>query len=433
MEYQKIANLIDDNTLNQPSKFKTKNWIEINDESRGAYNVNSQIKFKTTMLKSSLCDYSDAYILVKGTSTVNNTAAQGAAANNTNKKVIFKNCAPFTNCISEINNTQIDNAKDIDIVMPMYNLIEYSDNYAKTTGSLWQYCKDIPARNANGEIIIFEENNTTDSFKFKAKITGQTGNGGTKNIEIMVPLKYLSNFWRTLEMPLINCEVNLILTWSSHCVLIATTVQNQTATFEITDTKLYVPVVTLSTQENTKFLQQLKSGFKRVINWNKYLSKPELLAQNPNLNHLVEPSFQGVNRLFILAFENDDDRISDDQYYLPTEEIKYYNIVINGENFFDQPIKSNKITYDNIRKIATGQGDDYTTGCLLDYSYFKDTYKMIAVDLSKQQALDADPRAIQQINFTANLDRAGNTRVYFILEEAKETILDFSQGTVKVL
>ena len=193
MEYQKIANLIDDNTLNQPSKFRTRNWIEINDESRGAHNVNSQIKFKTTMLKSSLCDYSDAYILVKGTITVNNTAAAGAAANNTNKKVIFKNCAPFTNCISEIN-TQIDHAKDIDIVMPMYNLIEYSDNYAKTTGSLWQYCKDIPARNANGEIIIFSEDNTTDSFKFKANITGQTGNGGTKDVEIMVPLKYLSNF-----------------------------------------------------------------------------------------------------------------------------------------------------------------------------------------------------------------------------------------------
>ena len=104
MEYQKIANLIDDNTLNQPSKFRTKNWIEINDESREAYNVNSQIKFKTTMLKSSLCDYSDVYILAKGIITVNNTAV-GAAANNTNKKVIFKNCAPFTNCISEINNT----------------------------------------------------------------------------------------------------------------------------------------------------------------------------------------------------------------------------------------------------------------------------------------------------------------------------------------
>ena len=323
------------------------------------------------MLKSSLCDYSDAYILVKGTISVNNTAAQGAAANNTNKKVIFKNCAP---CISEINNTQIDNAKDTDIVMPMYNLIEYSDNYAKTTGSLLQYCKDIPARNnANNAIIIFSEDNITDSFKFKAKITGQTGNDGTKDVEIMVPLKYLSNFWRTLEMPLINCEFNLILTWSSRCVLIATNIQNQAATFEITDTKPYVPVVTLSTQENTKFFQQLKSGFKRVINWNKYLSKPELLAQNPNLNYLVEPSFQRANRLFVLAFENDDDRTSDEEYYLPTIEIKDYNIVINGENFFNRPIKNNKITYDNIRKIDTGQGDDYTTGCLLNYSYFEDT------------------------------------------------------------
>ena len=244
MEFQKIANLIDDYTSNQPSKFRTRSWIEINDESRGAYNVNSQIKFKTTMLKSSLCDYSDAYILVKGTIIVNNTAAQGAAANNTNKKVIFKNCAPFTNCISEISNTQIDNANDIDIVMPMYNLIEYSDNYAKTTGSLCQYCKDIPARNANDDIVIFADGNTIDSFNFKAKITGRTENDGAKDVEIMIPLKYLSNFWRTLEMPLIDCEVNLILTWSSSCVLIATSIPNQNATFAITDTKLYVPVMT---------------------------------------------------------------------------------------------------------------------------------------------------------------------------------------------
>ena len=191
--------------------------------------------------------------------------------------------------------------------------------------------------------------------------------------------------------------------------------------------------MTLSTQENTKFLQQLKSGFRRVINWNKYLSKPELLAQNPNLNHLVEPSFQGVNRLFVLAFENDNHRISTNRYYLPIVQIKDYNIMINGENFFDQSIKNNKVTYENIRKFATGQGDDYITGCLLDYLYFVDTYKMIAVDLRKHQALDADPRAIQQINFTANLDRVRDTRVYFILKEAKETILDFSQGTVKVL
>ena len=246
----------------------------------------------------------------------------------------------------------------------------------------------------------------------------------------MVPLKYLSNFWRTHETPLINCEVNLILTWSSTCVI---TNSNGAGTFAITDTKLYVPVVTLSTQENTKLLQQLKSGFKRVINWNKYLSKPELIRRNLNLNHLVEPSFPGINKLFVLAFEGDAQRIVHTVYYLPNVEMKYYNIIINGENFFDQPIKNKKTTYENIRKIATGQGDDYTTGCLLYYSYFMNTYKMIAVDLSKQQALDADPRAIQQIKFAANLDRVGNTRIYFILEEAKETILDFSQGTAKVL
>ena len=148
------------------------------------------------------------------------------------------------------------------------------------------------------------------------------------------------------------------MTWSSTCVIVSTNFVQQGATFTITDTRLYVPVVTLSTQENAKLLHQLKSGFKRVINWNKYLSKPELLAENPNLNHLVEPSFQGVNRLFILAFENDNQRTSYERYYIPPVEIKDYNIMINGENFFDQPIKNNKVTFENIRKIATGQRDD---------------------------------------------------------------------------
>ena len=140
----------------------------------------------------------------------------------------------------------------------------------------------------------------------------------------MVPLKYLSGFWRTLEMPLINCEVNLILAWSSTCVIVSTDNANQDATFTINNTRLYVHVVTLSTQENAKLLQQLKSGFKRVINWNKYLSKPELLRRNPNLNHLVESSFQGINRLFVLAFENDAQRTSHSNYYLPNVEIKDY-------------------------------------------------------------------------------------------------------------
>ena len=198
----------------------------------------------------------------------------------------------------------------------------------------------------------------------------------------MVPLKYLRNFWRTLEMPLINCKVELILTWSANCVIIYINVANQVPIFTITETNLYVPVVTLSTQDNAKLLPQLKSGFKRTIIWNKYLSKPEPLLQNPNLNHLIEPSFQGVNRHFVLAFENDAQRTSNKKYYIPNVEIKDYNVMIDGKNFFDQTIKNNKVTYKNIRKIATGQGDDYTAGCLLDYIYVKKYYKMIAVDLN---------------------------------------------------
>ena len=192
------------------------------------------------MLKSSLCDYSDAYILVKGTITITGAENDAAArqADERDKVVIFKNCAPFTNCIIEINNTQIDNAKDIDIVMPMYNLIEYSDNYAKTTGSLWQYFRD--------ESVADDDIEDSEAFKFKKKITGKTpNNDNKKDVETMVRLKYLSNFWRTLEMPLINCEVNLILPWSSTCVI---TNSNGAGTFAITDTKVYVPVVTLSTQ-----------------------------------------------------------------------------------------------------------------------------------------------------------------------------------------
>ena len=183
------------NVLNQPSKFKTRNWVEINDKSRGTYTGNS-IKFKTTMLRSNLCDYADAYILVNGTITIIGDGDDDAAkrADERAKGVIFKNCAPFTKCTSRKNNTEIDNAKDVDIVMPMYNLIEYSDNYSKTSGSLYQYYKDDPNDNlANSE-----------SFKSKVKITGKTpAAGNTKDVEIIVPLKYLSNFWRTLEMPLI--------------------------------------------------------------------------------------------------------------------------------------------------------------------------------------------------------------------------------------
>ena len=222
----------------------------------------------------------------------------------------------------------------------MYNLIEYSDNSSKSSGSLWQCCKDIPAIDNNDNIVNFNGANATDSFNFKAKITRQTDDDGEMvNVEVIVPLKYLSNFWKTFPMPLINWKVNLISTWSENCVIVYTNVANKGAIFEITETKLHVLVVTLSTQDNAKLLTQLKSGFKRTINLNKYLSKPELLAKTPNLNHLVQPVFQGVNRLFVLSFENDRQRTGNKKYYLPNIEIKDYNVMIDGKNIFDHPIK----------------------------------------------------------------------------------------------
>ena len=178
MEYQKIANLLE-STSDNLSKFRTRNWFEINDESRGNY-TNSDIRFKITILRLNLCDYADSYLLVKGTITITGAGNDAAArrADERNKGVTFKNCAPFSKCISRINNTDIDNAHDVDIIMPVHNLIEYSDNYSKTSGSLWQYYKDDPNDNLTD----------SESFKSKVKITGNApNNGNTKDVEIIVP------------------------------------------------------------------------------------------------------------------------------------------------------------------------------------------------------------------------------------------------------
>ena len=276
-------------------------------------------------------------IFVKATITIVGAGADAAArlADEREKGVIFKNCAPFTKCISRINGTDIDNAQDIDIVISIYNLIKYSDNHSKTSGSLWQYYRDDPSDNLTD----------SESFKSKIKMTGKTpDDGNTKDVEILVPLKYIRNFWRTLEMPLINCEVELILTWSKNCVISPATGEIK---FAITETKLYVPVVTLSTEDNAKLLLQLKSNFKRKINWNKYESSVNTFAQKRYLNYLINPTFQGVNRLFVLSFENEDNRVSHSTYYLPKVEIKDYNVMIDGRNVFDQPKNNMNKTYEN--------------------------------------------------------------------------------------
>ena len=224
-----------------------KKWYLIDSESNGNYSDENEINFLTKPLESSVCDYSDAYILVTGNITV--------VGGDVNTKVAFKNCAPFRKCRTEINETFVDDAEHINIAMPMYNLIEYSDNYSDTSGSLWQYKRDEIINNAD----VTNDNNAP-SFKYKANLIGNTENNGTKNeVKIAVPLKYLSNFWRSLEMPLINCKVELSLTWDPNCVL-SNLVGN--STFTITDAKLYVPVVTLSTEDNAKLSKLLTEGFK---------------------------------------------------------------------------------------------------------------------------------------------------------------------------
>ena len=201
-------------------------------------------------------------------------------------------------------------------------------------------------------------------------------------------------------MSIINCEINLILSWSGNCFIIDNPVENQVPRLTITNTKLFLIVVTLSIPDNTKLLQQLKSGFKRTTNWNKYQSKVTVQKRNRHWNYFIDPIFQRVHILFVFSFENNGDRASSKSYYLPQVEIKDYNVMTDERNLLIQLVKNNLRTiYDNIWKIETRQGDDYTTGCLLDYLYFKTYYKLIAIDLSKQQELDAELKAIKHINF----------------------------------
>ena len=219
------------------------------------------------------------------------------------------------------------------------------------------------------------------------------------------------------------------------------------ATFTITDTKLYVPIVTLSSEGNVKLSKLLDEGFKRPIYWNKYKVIPnkivEIAVNNEEkyIRELIDSSYQGLKRLFVLACNNTagNNQVSSyafRKYFLPRVKIENYNIKIDGRNFYDQAINDSIKQYDEIRKISTGQGDDYTTDCLIYFAYFEKNCRLIAVDLSKQKVLDADSRAIQQIIFTGKIkSEADNTRViiYYILEKSKETMLEFSKGATKVL
>ena len=265
---------------------------------------------------------------MKGTITLDGAAND----NKKNTSTAFKNNAPFTSCILKITITLIDNAKDLDVVTPKYNLLEYSKNYRKTTGSLQNYYRDEPSDPLSLD---------SESFKYKTSITGNTYNvsltiiddggnpvpnpdydankEGENKTEVVISLKHLSNFWRSLEMPLINCELEVIVTWSKNCALADMAVDADAnpaivgpagLEFQITDTKLYVPVVTLSAIDVNNFLEQLKSRFKRTIKWNKYRSEMTNQNKTNHLNNLIDLTFTKVNRLFVLSFENEEDRTS---------------------------------------------------------------------------------------------------------------------------
>ena len=382
MELNKINNFLG-SAHDEVPRFITKKWIEVQSQSGSTYNRSKPIRFKTSKLRSDLCDYSDF-----------------------DRRLTLKNNTPFISCISKINGELVENTEDLDIVIPMYNLLEYSKNYEKTSGSLFNYYRDEPreitAGAGNNAINISIRN--SKSFDYKAKIVGTLANNVLeKEVAIAIPLKYLGNFWRSLDIPLINCEITLILSWYKECVLVSRALRNApdpqpnppidaiesptSAKFEITDCKLYVPVVTLSAENDNKLLEQLKSGFRITIKWNKYISQMSNQNKNNNLNYLIDPTFSNVNRLFVLSFENEDDRTSYYKYYLPSVEIKDYNVLIDGNAFFELPIKNIEETYEKITLITDHSGY-YTRGNLLDYEYFKEHYKLTAIDLSKQIELE---------------------------------------------
>ena len=335
------------------------------------------------------------YVWVKGRITVTNPNDNA----NFNKELTLKNNAPFISCIFLCNGELVESAEDLDIVMPMYNLLEYSKNYEKTSGSLFNYYRDEPNEitigAGNNKINI--SNRNSKSFDYKPKITGRlhVGEDEKEDVEIAIPLKYLGNFWRSLDIPLINCEITLVLSWYKECVLVgkafrgppaaaANRINSPTnAKFEINDCKLYVAVVTLSAENDNKLLEQLKSGFRITIKWNKYMSQMSNQNKNNNLNYLIDPTFSNVNRLFVLSLENEDDRTSYYKYYMPNVEIKDYNVLIDGNAFFELPIKNIEETYEKIIQITDYSGY-YTRGNLLDYEYFKEHYKLIAIDLANK-------------------------------------------------
>ena len=315
---------------------------------------------------------------------------------------------------------------------------------------MFNYYRDEPKEHTLrvGNCAVNISIRNSKSFDYKAKIVGSLAAGELeKDVTIAITLKYLGNFWRSLDIPLINCEITLILSWYEKCVLVGKALRNAPdpqpdrpvaaiesptdTKFEITDCKLYVPVVTLSAENDNKLLEQLKSGFRKSIKWNKYMSQMSNQNKNNNLNYLIDPTFSNVNRLFVLSFENEDGRTSYYKYYVPSVEIKDYNVLIDGNAIFELPIKNIEETYEKITQITDRSGY-YARGNLLDYQYFKEHYKLIAIDLRKQIELE-NKDIKQQIYFIGNVERDNGTVMFFIIVKSEEAIIEFLQNYASIV
>ena len=368
MESLKIKTLLDHKGNTYP-KYRTKRWYIINDQNNGQYgegdNNDDTVKIDTDVVKPFLCDYADAYISVTGNITVEGV--------DNNTKAAFKNYYPFIKGKINLNNTHVDESDNLDLIMNMYFLMEYSDNYSDSTASLYKFKRQEPLDN-NANLTFVD----SASFKCKSNLLGnanvENNNAVWKNAKIIVPLKYISSFFRSLELPLIKTKLYIELNYTKNSVIS----DNAGAkSFKITKAELYVPVVTLNTEDNNILNKLLDTEFKRKVHWNEYKNKIETITQVHNDHNykrsLLDAKIPGVNKLFVMGFDNnvvnpnanpivdEPQRVKRDnyrKYLLPRIHIKGCNVLIDGRNFYDQNISDDFKKYEELRKVITGTGED---------------------------------------------------------------------------
>ena len=427
--YNKINNLIGNNDLF--SKYIEKNYVEIFPLNNN-FNSNKPTWFKTSILRNSICDYADSYIIVtanfKLISNFNtgnaNEILQGKRLRVRNKNISFKNIAPFLKCIDKINGVEIDNAEDLDIVMNMYNLIEYSNNLTKTYESLFNFSREEKNDQALSSV-------NSKSFKFKTSIYGKSPNDDSINTtnekKIVIPLKHLSRFFRKLNIPLINFEIELILSYEESCALVGVSNNNPLSTdFKIGDAKLYILVLKLNKNAEIKLYELMKNGFEKEIKWYRYECNIIKENNNNNLNVLIDPLVKNVNGLFVLGYsinnDNNDNRYVFNDYYLPKLFSNECNMLVNNSPIYSIPISDKKELYEKI----VNKFDNMSGNCFDEY--FRDNFVIHMFDLG-----DYSKNENIQINFIGKIIGENNGMNMYILEKITTTTFKFNLNSLEIV